>query len=56
MSCSSGGVGKYDGAAANMVDYDIVVSEFKLESCYYVYFSINTLGKCIDPLISPGMG
>ena len=26
------------GAVTNMLDYDIKVSEFELQSCYYVHF------------------
>ena len=36
---------------ANMLDCDIVVSEFKLQSCYYIHFQTNTLGKGMNPLI-----
>ena len=38
------------------MDCGIVVSEFKLQSCYYVHFWINTLRKGMDPLILPAMG
>ena len=34
----------------------IVVSEFELQSCYYVHFRANTLGKGMNPLILPDMG
>ena len=30
---------------ANVLDCDIVVREFELQSCYYVHFRTNTLGK-----------
>ena len=33
----------------------IVVSEFDLQSCYYVHFRTNTLRKGINPLILPAM-
>ena len=33
---------------ANMLDWD-VVSEFELQSHYYVYFQTNTLGKGMNP-------
>ena len=36
---------------ANMLDSDIVVSKFKLWSCYYVHFRTNTLEKPMNPLI-----
>ena len=31
------------------------VSEFGLQSRYYVHFRANTLGKCMNPLILPAM-
>ena len=34
----------------------IVVSEFELQSRYYVHFRKNTLGKHMKPLILPAMG
>ncbi len=37
-------------------DYGIVVSEFVLQSHYYVSFRENTFGKGMNPLILPGMG
>ena len=43
------------GVVANMLDSDIIVSEFKLQSCYYVHFQINTVGKGVNPLIPPAM-
>ena len=33
-----------------------IVSEFVLQSCYYVHFRTNTLGKGMNPLILPSMG
>ena len=38
------------------IDSGIVVSEFKLQSRYYIYFQTNTLGKGMNPLIFPAMG
>ena len=38
------------------MDYGIVVSEFVLQSRYYVHFRTNTLGKGMNPLILPAMG
>ena len=38
------------------MDCGIVVSEFELQSRYYVYFRTNTLGKAMNPLILPAMG
>ena len=34
---------------ANVLDCDMVVSEFEPQSPYYVHFRINTLGKSIIP-------
>ena len=39
---------------ANMLDCDIVVSEFKLQLFYYVHFQTNTLEKGMNPLIPTG--
>ena len=36
------------GVVTNVLDYDIVVSEFELQSRYYVHFRTNTLRKDID--------
>ena len=38
------------------IDWGIVVSEFALQSRYYVHFRTNTLGKGKNPLILPAMG
>ena len=38
------------------MDYEIVVSEFELQSRYYVHFRANTLGKGMNPLILPDIG
>ena len=38
------------------MDCEIVVSEFELQSRYYVYFQTNTFGKGMNPLILPAMG
>ena len=37
----------------NVLGCDTVVSEFELQSCYYVHFQINTLCKGMNPLIIP---
>ena len=37
---------------ANMLDYDIIVSKFKHQSCFYVHFWTNTLRKSMKPFIS----
>ena len=36
--------------AANVMDCDIVVSEFEFQSCYYVHFYINIFEKDVDSL------
>ena len=38
---------------AKSMDCEIVVSEFVLQSRYYVHFRANTLGKGMNPLILP---
>ena len=38
------------------MDYGIVVSEFVLQSRYYVHFRANTPGKGMNPLFLPAMG
>ena len=35
---------------ANVLNCDIVVSEFELKSCNYVHFQTNSLEKGINPL------
>ena len=37
------------------VDCVIVVSEFELQSRYYVHFQTNTLGKSMNTLILPAI-
>ena len=44
------------GAMVKMMDCGIVVSEFVLQSRYYVHFSANTIGKGMNLLILPTMG
>ena len=44
------------GVMVKPMDCGIVVSEFVLQSRYYVHFRTNTLGKGINPLILPAMG
>ena len=44
------------GVMVKAMDCGIVVREFKLQSCYYVHFRANTLGKGMNPLILPAMG
>ena len=49
-------VGCPRGVTVKAVVCRIVVSEFELQSRYYVVFWINTLGKGVNPLIRPAMG
>ena len=53
----SGLLGGYPrGVMVKVMDNGIVVSEFVLQSRYYVLFRANTLGKGMNPLILPAMG
>ena len=38
------------------MDGEIVVSEFGLQSCYYVHFRANALGKGMNLFILPALG
>ena len=40
---------------AKVLNWDLKVSEFKLQSCYSIYFYINTIGKGINPIILPSI-
>ena len=44
------------GVMVKAIDFGIVVSEFVLQSRYYVHFRANTFGKGMNPLILPAMG
>ena len=44
------------GVMVKAMDCRIVVSEFELQSRYYIHFRTNTLGKGMNPLILPAMG
>ena len=44
--------GSPHGVMVKAMDCGIVVSEFVLQSCYYVHIRANTLGKGMNPLIS----
>ena len=45
--------GYHHGASVKAMDCRIIVSEFILQSCYYVHFQTNTLGKGMNSLILP---
>ena len=44
------------GVMVKAMDCGIVVSEFVLQSRYYVQFRANTLGNGMNPLILQAMG
>ena len=44
------------GVIVKAMDCGIVVSEFVLQSCYYVHFQANTLGKGMNPPYPPSYG
>ena len=44
------------GVMVKSMDCGIVVREFVLQSCSYVHFQANTLGKGMNPVILPAMG
>ena len=44
------------GVMVKVMDCGIVVSEFVLQSHYYIHCRANTLGKDMNPLILPAMG
>ena len=41
------------GVMVKAMNYRTVVSEFVLQTRYYVHFQANTLGKGMNPLILP---
>ena len=45
------GVRKAHGTIVKVLDCGLKVSEFKLQSCYYVHFWTNTLGKGMNHLM-----
>ena len=47
---------KNRGVMVKAMDCGIVVSEFELQSRYYVHSRTNTIGKGMNPLILPAMG
>ena len=49
-------IGNPHSLKANMQDCKIVISEFKPQSCCYIHFCINSLGKGMDPLYCPSYG
>ena len=51
-----GGVGGLRDVMFTALDYGIIVSEFELQSRYYVHFRTNTREKGKNPFILPAMG
>ena len=43
--------GSHCGLMAKMLDCNLKVSKFELQSFYYVHFQVNTLGKGMKPFI-----
>ena len=43
------------GIVANVLNWDIVVSKFKLQLSYYIPFQTNNLEKDMSPLILQAM-
>ena len=46
-------IGSLCGVVGNTLDHDIIVSQFKLQLYYHLYFQINTLEKGMNSLIPP---
>ena len=49
-------VGCPRGVMVKAMDCGIVVREFVLQSCYYIHFQANTLGKGMNPTYPPNYG
>ena len=49
-------VGCPHGVMVKALDCEMLLSEFELQLCYYIYFRTNTLEKVMNPLILPAMG
>ena len=41
-----------DGVKVKALDCGIVLNKFELQSCYYIHFWTNTLGKNMKPPLS----
>ena len=39
-----------------VLNWGLIVKEFKLQLCYHIHFQVNTLMKGMNPLIPPAMG
>ena len=42
---------KFPYVVANVLDFDILVSVFELQSRFYTYFRTNIFGKCMFPYL-----
>ena len=49
-------MGSTCGEMAKVLDCGLEVSEFELQSCYYVHFRTNTFEKAMNPLILRAVG
>ena len=56
ISLNSKEAGCPRGVMVKAMDCGIVVRKFVLQSCYYVHFRTNTLGKGMNPIILPAIG
>ena len=43
------------GIMVNMLDCNILVSEFEPQSHFYAYFQTNTLGKSVTSIMPPAI-
>ena len=48
--------GGHCGVILKAMDCGILVSEFVIQSHYYIHFRTNTIGKGMNTLILPAMG
>ena len=39
------------GKTAKVLDYELIIYEFKIHLFYYVHFRTNTYGKAVNPVI-----
>ena len=44
------------GVVANVMDCNLIVSEFELQLFYYIHYRTNTLGKYMNSIVPPTMG
>ena len=56
LSTAIGSERNLRGVVANVLDCNIVVSEFELQSRYYVHFHTNTITKSMNFLVPSDMG